>query len=153
MALLHERLYQSDSLSEIDCSVYVRELATQLFRSYGVNPGRVKLLIEIDNVAMNMDTAVPCGLILNEVISNSLKYAFPDGQVGEIHVQLDRTAQNDYRLLVRDNGQGLPEGISLSTARTLGWRLIRTLADQLGARIDVRSDGGTAVELTFPPSK
>jgi PAS domain S-box-containing protein len=152
MALLHERLYKSDSLSEIDCSEYVRELAGQLFRSFGVNSNRVQLTIDIEDVSMNMDTALPCGLILNEVISNSLKYAFPGGQDGEIHVHLSSTDATSYRLLVHDNGTGLPEGLDVSTTRTLGWRLIRTLADQLGARIDVRSDDGTEIELRFPRS-
>jgi PAS domain S-box-containing protein len=147
MALLHEKLYQADNLSAVDCEEYVRQLATHLFRAYDVHSGRVKLAIEVEPAKLGMDTAVPFGLILNELLSNCLKHAFPDNREGEILIALQQQADGRTVLLVRDDGVGLD--VDLSTTRTLGWRLVRTLAAQLEAVVEVRMDRGTEVELKF----
>jgi PAS domain S-box-containing protein len=149
MALLHERLYQSQSLSEIDCQEYVRQLAAHLFRSFGVRTDRIRLRVNVESTRMNMDTAVPCGLVLNELVSNSLKYAFPDGRDGEVRVELTEDDKRSMRLSVSDDGVGLPKDFDLQGVRSLGLRLVRTLAEQLGATIEVRSEHGTQVCLTF----
>jgi len=150
MALLHERLYQSENLSEIDCQEYVKQLSAHLFRSYGVSSSRVQVDIQIDDLRMNMDTAVPCGLIINELVSNALKHAFPDGRRGRIQIEMHRTVDRRVRLSVADTGAGLPKDVNLWNAQSMGLRLVRTLAGQLEASVDVRSEGGTQVELTFP---
>jgi PAS domain S-box-containing protein len=100
MALLHERLYQSQSLSEIGCAEYIAQLAAHLFRSYGVSSSRTQLMMSVDKRHMTMDLAVPCGLILNELVSNTLKYAFPDGRAGEIvsFLKTPRMAEHDWSL-------------------------------------------------------
>ncbi len=152
MALIHERLYQSDRLSEIDSSEYIRQLAGHLFRSYGVSSSRVRLVTEIDDLPLTMDTAVSCGLIINELVSNALKHGFPGGRGGELRIKLRRSEDGDIQLVVSDNGIGLPENVNLWSARSLGLRLVRTLADQLGATVDVRSTGGVETTLTFPVS-
>lgn len=150
MALLHESLYQSSNLSKIDFPVYIRQLAAHLFHSYGVGPERIHLRTELDKLYLNLDAAVPCGLIINELISNSLKYAFPDGRIGEIRVELHEYSDHMAKLIVADDGVGLSSDIDWETARTLGLRLVRTLAEQLGARIELKTNAGTEVQLTFP---
>ena len=149
MALLHESLYQSDNLSQIDFPEYIRQLADHLFRSYGVTAERIRLRTELDRISLHMDTAVPCGLIINELVSNSLKYAFPDGRTGEIHIGLHGQPQGMAKLLVADNGIGLGREIDWTTTRSLGLRLVRSLSQQLGGELDVQSQSGTQVQLLF----
>jgi PAS domain S-box-containing protein len=149
MALLHESLYQSNNLSRIDFPEYIRQLAAHLFHSYGVPPDRIHLRTDLDRLYLNLDAAVPCGLIINELISNSLKYAFPDGRTGEVRVELREQPDHMARLIVADNGIGLRSDIDWETARSLGLRLVRTLADQLGAKLEVQSRQGTEVHLIF----
>jgi len=149
MALLHESLYQSNNLSRIDFPEYIRQLASHLFHSYGVRPERIHLRTDLDKLYLNLDAAVPCGLIINELVSNSLKYAFPDGREGEVRIELHEHPDRLARLVVADNGIGLRSDIDWETARSLGLRLVRTLAEQLGAKIEVKSNAGTEVQLTF----
>jgi PAS domain S-box-containing protein len=149
MALLHESLYQSNNLSRIDFPEYIRQLASHLFHCYGVVAERIHLRTKLDALYLSMDAAVPCGLIINELVSNSLKYAFPDGREGEVLIELREPQQGMARLVVADNGVGLRSDIDWVTARTLGLRLVRTLAEQLGAKIEVASTAGTEVRLTF----
>jgi len=152
MALLHETLYQSNNLSRIDFPEYIRQLAVHLFQSYGVASDRVHLQTDLDKLYLNLDAAVPCGLIINELVSNSLKYAFPQGREGEVRIELREQTDQMARLTVADNGIGLPDNINLETVRSLGLRLVRTLAEQLGAKIEVKSNAGTAVQLVFRAS-
>jgi PAS domain S-box-containing protein len=149
MALLHESLYQSNNLSRIDFPEYIRQLAAHLFHSYGVPPERIHLRTDLDALYLNLDAAVPCGLIINELISNSLKYAFPDGRTGEVRVELHEQPDHMARLIVADNGVGLRSDVDWETARSLGLRLVRTLADQLGAKLEVQSRQGTEIHLIF----
>ena len=149
MALLHESLYQSDNLSQIDFPEYIRQLADHLFRSYGVAAERIRLRTDFDRISLHMDTAVPCGLIINELVSNSLKYAFPDGRHGEIHIGLHGQPAGMAKLLVADNGIGLSSEVDWTTTRSLGLRLVRSLAQQLGGHLEVQSQLGTKVQLVF----
>lgn len=149
MALLHESLYQSNNLSRIDFPDYIRQLASHLFHSYGVRAERIHLRTNLDELYLNLDAAVPCGLIINELVSNSLKYAFPDGREGEVRIELREHSDGLARLVVADNGVGLRSDIDWTTARSLGLRLVRSLAEQLGAKIEVKSTSGTEVQLIF----
>ena len=149
MALLHESLYQSNNLSRIDFPEYIRQLALHLFQSYGVSSNRIRLRTDLDKLYLTLDAAVPCGLIINELISNSLKYAFPQGREGEVRIELREDPDQMARLTVADDGVGLPDGIDWETVRSLGLRLVRTLAEQLGAKIEVKSKTGTEVQLVF----
>jgi PAS domain S-box-containing protein len=149
MALLHESLYQSQNLSQIDFPVYIRQLAAHLFHSYGVAAERIHLRTDLEELLLHLDAAVPCGLIINELISNSLKYAFPDGREGEIRVQLHGLSDGTTRLIVSDNGVGLRADVDWVSTRSLGLRLVRTLAQQLGAQIEVNSSAGVEVQLAF----
>jgi two-component sensor histidine kinase len=150
MALLHERLYQSQNLSKIGCAEYIAQLAAHLFRSYGVSSSRIKLVMNVDKRHMTVDSAVPCGLILNELVSNALKYAFPDGREGEVRLVLEDDPDGRTRLVVGDNGVGLPQDVNIWNTRSLGLRLVRTLAAQLDAKIEVNLEGGTEFRLVFP---
>lgn len=150
MALLHESLYQSNNLAWIDFPVYIRQLADHLFRSYGVAAERIHLRTDLQKLFLNMDTAVPCGLIINELLSNSLKYAFPEGREGEIHLELRENPDRTARLTVGDNGVGLDPGFDWANARSLGLRLVRTLAQQLDGTLEVGQGPGTGFQLIFP---
>jgi len=149
MALLHESLYQSDNLALINFPEYIRQLADHLFRSYGVTAERVRLRTDLDRLFLNMDTAVPCGLIVNELVSNSLKYAFPEGRSGEVHLALHESLGRTARLTVADDGIGLSPEFDWTTARSLGLRLVRTLAQQLDGTLEVGKGPGTSFQLTF----
>jgi len=149
MALLHESLYQSHNLSQINFPEYIRQLAAHLFHSYGVAAERIHLQTDLDDLSLHLDAAVPCGLIINELISNSLKYAFPDGREGKIRIELRGISDGTTRLVVADNGVGLRADIDWVNTRSLGLRLVRTLAQQLGAQIEVNTGAGMEVRLAF----
>jgi PAS domain S-box-containing protein len=150
MALLHESLYQSENLSQIDFPAYIRQLADHLFRSYGITAERrIRLRTELDRLSLTLDAAMPCALIVNELVSNSLKYAFPDGREGEIRIGLHEEPNSMARLVVADNGIGLGGEVDWTTTRSLGLRLVRSLAQQLGAKLEVKSHPGTEVQLVF----
>jgi two-component sensor histidine kinase len=149
MALVHEELYQSGDLRRIEFSHYVRNLANYLFRSYGVNVDGVKLAIDVSDLHLGIDAAVPCGLIINELMSNALKHAFTDGRHGRIHIQLRANGDGQCRLVVADNGIGLPEGFDIRRSETLGLRLVSTLVEQLGGTIHLDRSDGTEFAIAF----
>jgi len=153
MALLHEILYESYDLASLDFSKYLRRMVDYLFRSYGVNDGQVHPHTELDPVGLELDDALPLGLLISEVISNSLKHGFPDRRTGEIRIVLRRPTAATVALVLSDTGVGLPENLDWTTSRSLGLRLIRALAEQLRAGLDIRSHGGTEVKLVFTPRR
>ncbi len=152
MALLHEILYQSEDLAVVDFSKYLRRMVDHLFRSYGVDNQKIQLHTELDAVSLELDDALPCGLLISEVISNSLKHGFPDGREGEVRIVLRRQSATVVLLILSDNGVGLPDQLDWTKTRSLGLRLVRVLAQQLRAELDIRSEGGTQVKLVFTPS-
>src|ERR1700722_7458780 len=151
MALLHELLYQSDDLAVVEFSKYIRRMVDHLFSSYGVDHRQIRLRPELDPVGLELDDALPCGLLISEGISNCLKHGFPKGRVGEVRIQLRRQSASTVALVLSDNGVGFPAGLDWTTSRSLGLRLVRALADQLRAKLDIRSQGGTEVKLVFTP--
>lgn len=149
MALIHENLYQSHDLSKINFADYVHKLAANLFRSYEVHSSKVKQVINVDNVFLEIDVAVPCGLIINELISNSLKYAFPDNTVGEVRIELQSNKEYGYTLFVSDNGVGLPKNLDIQNTKTLGLQLVNNLVEQLEGSVTINGDYGTKFIITF----
>jgi len=149
MALLHEILYQSNTFSRVNLPDYIRQIAAHLFSSYGIGADRIRLLTNLETMSLNVDSAVPCGLIINELVSNSLKYAFPEGRRGEVRIDLHARQSGMARLVVADDGIGLQGHVDWATARSLGLRLVRSLAEQLGAEVEVQSAAGTQIQLTF----
>ena len=148
MAILHEILYESSSIAEIDFGDYIRRMVEHLVRSYGA-ASRIRTEVRLEPLHCHRDVALPCGLIVNELLSNAFKYAFPGGKTGGIRVVLRRGAQGKVHLLVRDNGVGLPPGLDWKTSPTLGLRLVRTLARQIDADVKIRGREGTLFSITF----
>ncbi|MEK7728690.1 MAG: histidine kinase dimerization/phosphoacceptor domain -containing protein [candidate division KSB1 bacterium] len=149
MALIHEKLYQSKDFAKIDFAEYVRNLTNHLYRSYVINSNLIKFEIHVEDVSLNVDTAIPCGLMLNELVSNSLKYAFPNGRTGEISIRLFRQEGNQLILLVKDNGVGLPKDIDFKSSKSLGLKLVNILTQQLRGDLNYHSENGTEFRLAF----
>ena len=149
MALVHERLYQSADLARIDFAGYVRDVTSHLLRSYQTAPNGIRLKLDVDPVSLNIDTAIPCALIINELVSNALKYAFPNGRDGEIHIRLEQRTDERLHLVISDNGVGFPAHVSFDTTDSLGLHLVRSLAEQLNGSVQYRHVGGTQFEITF----
>ncbi len=150
MALIHERLYESEDFSSIELGEYIRELAQFLFAAYRVEPDRIALQVHGGTMCLEINRAVPCGLILNELISNSLKHGFPDGRRGEVSVRV--SSENDWiTLAVADTGVGLPVDRNFSATETLGLQLVHLLVKQLTGRIVFEEQQvGAAVSVSFP---
>lgn len=148
MALIHERLYRSEVFSEIDVSEYMRELAGSLIRSYAMRASKVKLETKLMPVSLGIDKAIPCGLLLNEFISNALKHAFDPEKGGVLTLVLEQHAL-EVTLIVRDDGRGLPERWEPEKSTTLGFQIVRTLVDQLGGTLEIERENGTAFVLRF----
>jgi len=152
MALLHENLHRSKSLAEINLAEYFHSVCAQLLRSICSQPDQVKLEMDLAPVRLDVNQAVPCGLLLNELVSNSLKHAFPQGRPGVVRVELQPVPGGGaLRLCVSDDGVGLPPGFDIQALRTLGLHLVFDLARQLHGELGVRSDKGAAFEVVFTP--
>lgn len=150
MALIHEKLYQSEDLARIGFDEYVRDLATNLFRSYNVRSGSVILKLSLDKVSLRIDLAVPCGFIVNELVTNSLRHAFPAGETGEICIGIHLSDLNEFVLSISDNGIGFPKDLDFQNTQSLGLKLVNTLAKQLKGTVKLNRQGGTEFTLTFP---
>ncbi|MEE9191362.1 MAG: PAS domain S-box protein, partial [Candidatus Aerophobetes bacterium] len=153
MALIHERLYQSKDLARIDFTEYVRGLVANLFQSYKVNPDLIALETSIEEIFLGVDKAIPCGLIIDELVSNSLKYAFPEGRQGKIHIDLDSDKEGKFTLIVSDSGVGFPKDLDFRKTESLGLELVCTLADQLDGTIDLDRSGGSTFKISFTEPK
>ncbi len=149
MALLHETLYRSGNLARVDLASYVEGMCAHLFRSYGTAAARIRLRTEAEGVDLNLDQAVPCGLIINELVSNALKHGFPNEQAGQITVALTADAHRRVTLTVADDGTGLPAGLDLQQSKTLGLQLVHALAQQLGGTASFTSGPGTTCRVEF----
>jgi two-component sensor histidine kinase len=149
MALIHEQLSESDEMTDqIDIGAYVKVLTKNLCRSYGVSTTRVLLKFEFDRVAISAEKAAPCGLIVNEIVSNSLKHAFAEGQSGNIRIRM-RHRGSRLQIEIGDDGIGLPREIDVKKAKTLGLRLITMLVKQLDGTLEVIRDGGITYRIQF----
>jgi len=148
MALVHEQLHRSRDLSGIGIPEYVRSLTASLISSYGIDSSEISLDLRIAEATLPIDVAVPCGLIIQELVSNSLKHAFPHGRQGEIAVRIGRAAAG-WELRVADNGSGLPSGLDPGASRSLGLRLVRILAEQLNATLECSTNRGTEFTIRF----
>ncbi|RLA86667.1 MAG: hypothetical protein DRG58_11815 [Deltaproteobacteria bacterium] len=150
MALVHELLYQSPDLAMINLMSYIKTLVGALSRTYLADPGGIALKLAVDDIRLGIDTAIPCGLIINELVSNSLKYAFPDKRQGVIQINFHAKPDQDLELVVRDNGVGLPETLDLRNGNSLGLRLVKILAeDQLQGKISLNRTKGTEFIIEF----
>lgn len=149
MALIHEKLYQSQNLNNIDFAEYVKSLSNDLFRSYSRTLTGIRLDVQTDEVTLDIDHAISCGLILNELMTNTLKYAFPDGKNGTIWVELRTAPGHSLTLRVADNGVGIPSDFDALNSKSLGLQLVRTLSGQLGGNIELDQSEGTSFRISF----
>lgn len=149
MALVHEKLYKSKDLASIDFGEYVENLTRHLALSYVEDPQRIAVKADAGSFALDIEEAIPCGLIINELISNSLKHAFPGGRSGEITVSCHADAAGMVTVEVRDTGIGLPSGLDLLDTDTLGLQIVAMLVRQLRGTIDMKTDNGATFKLTF----
>jgi two-component sensor histidine kinase len=156
MGLIHERLYQSEHLSSIQMPEYLGTLTSELLSMAGGRQGgRPRLMLGVADIQLDIDTALPCGLIVTELVQNALKYAFPTAEAaaaGSVTVSLGRCGHDLLSLVVMDNGVGLPRGFDPAACRSLGMRLVRMLADQLHGRMSLSHEGGLRVEVLFRES-
>jgi PAS domain S-box-containing protein len=149
MALIHDTLYASSDLANINLLTFTSTLASYLANSYGIAGDHITLHIEADEVIVPPDTAIPYGLILNELVSNALKHAFPDGRRGQINVLLRRHSPSQAMLTVQDNGCGFPLNVDFRATDSLGLQLVNALTEQLGGTITLERHDGTAFGLMF----
>ncbi|MDT4329939.1 PAS domain S-box protein [Methylomonas sp. MS20] len=149
MALLHEKLYQSKDLAKIDFNEYIRSLVDHLLFGYGAHAGNIAIEMAIDNVFLGVDTAIPCGLIINELLSNALKHAFPGHRAGQVRIAFSLRL-GEYCLTIADDGVGLPEALDFKNTGSLGLQLVDTLTHQLLGGMDLNRTAGTAFTLRFP---
>lgn len=149
MALIHEKLYQSKDLSGINFADYIKSLSGYLFSSFGVD-SNIKLRTDVDNVLVNIDRAIPCGLIVNEIVSNSLKHAFPDGRGGEISIAFGADNGNrNHTLIINNDGAPFPEDVDFRDTKSLGLQLVCALIEQLKGTIELDRSGGTEFRIKF----
>jgi PAS domain S-box-containing protein len=140
IALIHENLYHSEDLAHINFKAYVKGLVSDLFDSYGVDSSKIKLNLNIENVTLGIETAIPCGLIINELVSNSLKHGFKGVKTGQVNVELQKLKDGKYALLVSDTGTPFSKDLNLSSSDTLGLELIKNLVKQLDANLTFNKD-------------
>ncbi len=148
MAMIHEKLYKSNTLTHINIADYIQDLVSDLFYSYKAEEKMINRIIEIEDIEFNIETAIPCGLILNELISNCLKYSFPSGRTGEVYISL-KLKDDNYELIVKDNGIGLPDDIDYKNTDSLGLQLVNSLIDQIDGEIELDRSHGTEFKITF----
>lgn len=152
MALIHEDLYRSENLTEIKFRQYADFLVKNMFHTYHISSQRFKVNIEADDIFLNIDTAIPCGLIINELVTNSLKHAFPADEPGELTIKIEQD-EDEYYLTIADNGIGLPPEVDINNTATLGLLLVNSLVGQLEGELDVNRDQGTIFTISFKKMK
>jgi PAS domain S-box-containing protein len=149
MALIHELVCQAPEFSGIDTADYTRRLIEYRVRAQDPDAGRIRVLTDLENIRLGLDAAVPYGLIFNELLLNAQRHAFPGGRIGEIRVTLRLEPNQNIHVAVEDDGVGLPIGFDWQHASSLGFRLVRMLAEQLKAKLEVHANNPTAIQLTF----
>ncbi|MBW4469501.1 MAG: PAS domain S-box protein [Stenomitos rutilans HA7619-LM2] len=154
MVLVHERLYQSEGLETVNFSDYVHHLVTDLIHSYSIDPDKIRLSLELTQLELPINAAIPCGLVINELVTNALKYAFPCDRTGEIHISFSVPADGQCLLVVADNGVGFLASMAslnhTSDLGSLGLQLVHAFVHQLRGTIDLCCSHGTRFELSFP---
>ncbi|MPM98536.1 putative sensor histidine kinase pdtaS [bioreactor metagenome] len=170
MAIIHEELYKGNEIDTLDFAAYLKKLTSDLLNSYSVQKDNIKLILNLEKTYLGMDTAIPLGIIVNELVSNSLKHAFPDGAKGEIFITLGKVDSFNqdagisgmeqcinekrlpFRLVVADNGKGIPEGIDLKNIESLGLQLVDILVDQIDGCVELKRYKGTEFTILFGDS-
>ncbi|MCE5215269.1 MAG: PAS domain S-box protein [Methanobacterium sp.] len=152
MALIHERLYQSTDLKNIDFGDYIQILSNEIFSTYADDSGNITLDVDVEDIKLDLNTAIPLGLIVNELITNSLKHAFPTGEIGIVKVGF-HPEDDKYVFTVEDDGVGFPEDIDFQNTDSLGLQLVNSLTAQIDGEIELIRAGGTRFKITFAEKK
>lgn len=157
IALIHEKLYHSDNLAKINFADYVQTLVYHLLVSHNIHVNTIDLNLKIaNNITLDLDRAIVCGLLLNELVSNSLKHAFGEANINvqassrEINIKFYLTLEGNYRLVVKDNGKGFPDELNLNVISSLGLRLVQALTRQLRGQLEMYNQNGAVFQLIFP---
>jgi len=146
---IHEKLYESKDFSRIDFSDYISKLVNHLFVVYGVNAEDISFKVETKDLELDITNAIPCGLIINELVSNALKYAFPKGKKGELFIRMIKDENGKFELSVKDTGVGLPEDFDFRKSGTFGFQIVNDLVKQLDGTIELKKDKGTEFRVVF----
>jgi PAS domain S-box-containing protein len=149
MAYIHESLYQTKDFLQINFTEYITNLVKNLFYSYDANQQKIIAIFDIDPIFLNLDTSIPCGLIINELVSNALKYAFTDKLEGAVNIKIKKSKNNKIKMIVADNGKGMPDNIDYKNTETLGLQLVTILAEQIDGTITLKRTKGTIFEIIF----
>jgi two-component sensor histidine kinase len=149
MSLIHEKLYESKDFSRIDFSDYIGKMVTHLFVVYQMNAQAVRFKVEAKDIHLDITKAIPCGLIINELVSNALKYAFPKGKKGDVIIRMTEDTSGKYQLSVKDTGIGLPADFNIHKTETLGFQIITDLVRQLNGTIELKREKGTEFRIVF----
>ena len=147
MAIVYDKLYQSPNFNDINFKQYIEKLIYDILYTYGIKKGTIKAQLDIEDVPINIDTAIPLGLIINELITNSVKYAFPQKQ-GTINIQL-KSQHEQMELTIADDGIGIPKDTDIENTETLGLQLVNNLVDQIDGEIELDRSHGTEFKITF----
>lgn len=150
MGLIHEKLYQAEDLARINYAEYIRSLTSYLFSTYRVAKEDISLVFDIWDISLDINKAIPCSLIINELLSNSLKYAFPNGVKGLLRIMMHHNNGHGFVLMLGDNGVGLPEDMDFRNTDSLGLQLVNTLVSQLNGTIELDRNGGATFTILFP---
>ena len=148
MALVHEKLYQTKDLSSINLEGYIKSIISDIISLYRIDTSAITTEINIEGIELDLESAVPCGLIINELLTNAFKHGFPDDRSGVLSVDFRKT-DDTYTLIIKDNGVGLPEGFDYNEESTLGLRLVKVLTEQIGGTLQIKSDKGTEAMVIF----
>jgi two-component sensor histidine kinase len=154
MSLAHEKLYQSKDLANIDFHDYIKDLGNEMFGVYNINPGKVTLDIDVEHIYLEIDIAIPSGLVISELISNAMKHAFPNNLSGVVLISFHSLADDEVELIVSDTGIGFPEGLDFRECNSLGLKLVTNLIEkQLHGNIVCNKNKGTEFIIHFKKSK
>ena len=153
MMRIYDKLYRSPDLTTVNFNEYISDLTTSLFDSYNLKPDRVTVELKLADAPIDIEKAIPCGLIINELISNALKYGFPDGRKGKITVSLHPLDENVVELVVCDDGIGMPDSVDIHTTNTFGVQLVSLLVKQLGGECQLKRENGTEFRISFNVGK
>jgi PAS domain S-box-containing protein len=148
MAIIHEKLYQTGNFAEINVAEYLKKLTENIYSSYGIDMGRINMEINAKDIFLDINTAIPCFLLINEVITNSIKHAFPGGRSGKITIDFKKL-DDKYIIHIQDDGIGLPDDLNIEETNTLGMQLITNLTTQLDGELEVESNNGTKFKIIF----
>jgi two-component sensor histidine kinase len=149
MSMIHERLSRSEELSKMDLSEFINSLANHLFQSSGLNPSKVQLVLNIPEITIDVETMMPCGLIINELVTNAFKYAFPDARAGVVTIGLIVGKDNEITLSVKDDGAGIPDDLNIYETKSLGLQIVSALTNQIQGDLELVKGNGTEIRITF----